>query len=267
VKLPLISIIIPSLNSKKFLKDTLYSVKHQSYKNFEIIISDGGSKDSTLKIIKSYNFRNIKIISRFDNGVSQALNRGFLLASGNVLCWLNTSDFYLSKDTLLNVANAFQKKIDFAFGHMCVVSEKGKIISENIAHYPLKKSFEYQNNLFTGSLFFTKNTWRQFRGFKEKYKIMFEYQLIDFLFKNCKGYLIDNFLAGWRIHNNSLSMLNKDLAYKESKEIYYKKKKISLFLAKLWRIYALFKQDNLLKLSLKKIYSSKIGKHWKSSFI
>ena len=55
-ELPLISIIIPTLNSAKFLKECLDSVKKQTYKNIEVLIIDGGSKDSTVEIIKSYCF-------------------------------------------------------------------------------------------------------------------------------------------------------------------------------------------------------------------
>lgn len=91
--LPLVSIITPSLNQGRFIRDTIGSVLGQDYPRLEHIIIDGGSTDDTLEILRSYGER-IIWRSAPDLGQADAVNHGFRLARGDILGWLNSDDTY-----------------------------------------------------------------------------------------------------------------------------------------------------------------------------
>lgn len=90
---PLVSIITPSYNQGKFIRATIESVLSQDYENIEYIVVDGGSTDETLSILKEYEGR-LKYISEPDHGQSDAINKGFRMAKGLIVAWLNSDDVY-----------------------------------------------------------------------------------------------------------------------------------------------------------------------------
>ena len=101
-----ISIITVSYNSEKTLKITLNSVKDQTYKKIEHIIIDGNSADKTVSIAKQYPHIS-KIISKPDNGIYDAMNKGLKIATGDIICFLNSDDFYASNNVLSSVNKIF----------------------------------------------------------------------------------------------------------------------------------------------------------------
>jgi glycosyltransferase involved in cell wall biosynthesis len=90
-RLPLVSIVTPSLNQGRFIADTIESVRAQDYPRIEHIVMDGGSRDETPAIVARYLDR-LTWISEPDAGQSHAINRGLRMASGEILSWLNTDD-------------------------------------------------------------------------------------------------------------------------------------------------------------------------------
>ena len=92
---PLISIVIPSFNQGQFIEQTIASVIGQSYSNIELIVIDGGSTDNTVEVIGKYQHAIHHVISEPDYGQADAINKGFRLARGDILAWLNSDDFYL----------------------------------------------------------------------------------------------------------------------------------------------------------------------------
>src|SRR5258708_7362828 len=89
-----VSIITPSFNQGKFIRATIESVLSQDYPNVEYIIMDGGSTDETAAVVKDYASR-LTFISENDRGQSHAINKGFRMARGSILAWLNSDDVYL----------------------------------------------------------------------------------------------------------------------------------------------------------------------------
>ena len=91
---PLISIITPSLNQRRFIEATIDSVLSQDYPNIEYIVVDGGSTDGTQEVLAKYDGR-LQWISEPDRGQSDAINKGFRRAKGEILAWLNSDDTYM----------------------------------------------------------------------------------------------------------------------------------------------------------------------------
>ena len=136
-----ISIITVTKNSEKFLRQNISSVKSQNYKNFEHIFVDGNSEDKTLKIIKSYKKKKIKlIINKNDKGLYHAMNVGIKNSSGDIIGILNSDDIYF-KNTLKIVNKYFNenKDLDFLFGsvykHKLLSGFKPNIINWSFGFY------------------------------------------------------------------------------------------------------------------------------------
>lgn len=91
---PLVSVVTPSYNQGQFIRATIESVLNQNYPHLEYIIMDGGSTDETAAVVKDYASR-LTFISERDRGQSHAINKGFHMARGTILSWLNSDDVFL----------------------------------------------------------------------------------------------------------------------------------------------------------------------------
>lgn len=91
---PLVSVVMPTRNHARFIRDAIDSVLDQNYEKVELIVMDGASTDDTVNILKSYGDR-ISWVSEPDNGQTDAINKGMLQASGEVLAYLNSDDILL----------------------------------------------------------------------------------------------------------------------------------------------------------------------------
>lgn len=100
---PLISIITITLNSERFLEQTITSVVSQTYENVEYIVVDGGSQDGTLEIIKRHESRIDKWLSEPDQGIADAMNKGLQYATGDFVLFLHSDD-YLCHENVLSEA-------------------------------------------------------------------------------------------------------------------------------------------------------------------
>lgn len=125
---PLISVVTPSYNQGRFIEKAILSVANQSYRNLEYIIIDGGSTDQTLDVLNKHSSLIDFWVSEPDMGQSHALNKGFSRATGDIICWLNSDDYFLP-DTLEVVAEEFSNnKLDILIGQSYNFYENGKHI-------------------------------------------------------------------------------------------------------------------------------------------
>lgn len=104
---PLVTIVTPSYNQGSFIRGTIESVLSQDYPHVEYIIMDGGSTDETASVVKDYASR-LTFISEKDRGQSHAINKGFRMAKGSILAWLNSDDLYLP-GCIRSAVNTFQQ--------------------------------------------------------------------------------------------------------------------------------------------------------------
>lgn len=113
---PKITIVTPSYNQGDYIEETIRSIVLQNYPNLEYIVMDGGSNDRTLEILEQYKDAISICVSEKDKGQSDALIKGFNLASGDFLNWINSDDI-LSKMGLFHIASASLKNPEANFIH------------------------------------------------------------------------------------------------------------------------------------------------------
>lgn len=123
---PKISVVVPSFNQAVYLEETLLSIINQSYSNFELIVIDGGSSDDSIEIIKKYSDNIAFWVSEKDNGQTHAINKGFKIAKGDLVCWMNSDDVFC-EDAFLNIAELYCKypDVDVFYGDKVHIDYKG----------------------------------------------------------------------------------------------------------------------------------------------
>lgn len=158
---PLVSIVTPSYNQGKFIEDTILSVKNQDYPNIEHIVVDGGSTDDTLEILRKYeNEYNLRWISEPDEGQSDAVNKGFRMAKGEIIGWLNSDDVYFTRDVISYVVGEFKKDsdIDVIYGDTAVINSNNIIIMVIIHAHTAYNQLRILNQIGQPATFFKINT-------------------------------------------------------------------------------------------------------------
>src|SRR5882757_342896 len=113
---PRISIITPSYNQAAYIEQTICSVLGQGYSNLEYIIIDGGSTDGSVDIIRKYENRLAYWVSEKDRGQTHAINKGLERATGEIIGYLNSDDYYLD-GALAGIADVFGRHPDLDLLH------------------------------------------------------------------------------------------------------------------------------------------------------
>ncbi|MCC6255622.1 MAG: glycosyltransferase [Ignavibacteriaceae bacterium] len=144
---PLISVITPSYNQGDFVEETIKSVLNQSYTNIEYIFIDGGSTDRTMNIVEKYKDKIRIIIHEKDKGQTDAINKGFKLAKGELVGWVNSDDILYS-DCVENIVALYDmNKTAAVFYHSYndMINESGSLIKTYQHKIPNRKHLLFSN--------------------------------------------------------------------------------------------------------------------------
>ena len=119
-----ISIITVCYNSQDTIHTCMESILSQTYQDLEHIIIDGCSTDNTLEIVRSYTSENIKVFSEADDGIYDAMNKGFYKATGDVVAFLNSDDYYSNPEVIQNVMRKFgATEVAYVYGDIDYINE------------------------------------------------------------------------------------------------------------------------------------------------
>lgn len=193
-----VSIITVVFNGEKFLEQTIQSVLNQTYKNVEYIIIDGGSTDKTLKIIEKYEDRLTYWISEKDDGIYDAMNKGILKATGELVGIINSDDYYSENTAIGNIVDAYQINglPDVLYGNMKLINpdtNQFKII------YPSILDLKFDMSLNHPTCFLKRELY-EIKLFDTNFKICADYDLLLFFYiNNKKLFYINQIITTMRI--------------------------------------------------------------------
>jgi glycosyltransferase involved in cell wall biosynthesis len=214
---PKISIVTVSYNMVDYIEDTILSVISQQYPNLEYIVIDGGSKDGTLDIIKKYEPWISYWISEPDNGMYDAIQKGFKVATGDVMAYLNSDDKY-HYNTFFTVGTIFTSHDDvqWLLGRASFYNDEGTIVDVK----DLKKWSKF--NYYLGdykwiqqeSVFWKKELWIK-AGSKIDTNLKYagDYELWLRFFRFAKLYSCETIFAGFRFRTKDQLSLEKIDSY------------------------------------------------------
>jgi glycosyltransferase involved in cell wall biosynthesis/ADP-heptose:LPS heptosyltransferase len=202
-KLPLVSIVTPVFNAEKWIERCINSILSQDYPRIEHIIVDGGSKDNTLKICGRY--KHLVVHSRPDRGQSDAINKGFSIATGEILAWLCADDEY--EPNAVSVAvQELQKGAQFVMGNSRFIDADGKFISDHPANqYPFYDHtmlirFWKFTPISQPATFWQRGLWEASGPLRENLYFAMDYDLWLRMSQRTKFARVPTFLAKYRIH-------------------------------------------------------------------
>lgn len=211
---PKISIITCTFNSEKFLEKALKSVENQTYKNFEHIINDSHSSDTTLQIIQDYVNRNrnqypIKVINCEPKGVGNALNVATEHASGEIIHYLHSDDYYIDTHALEKVARIFDENPNLVWltGNFALEWRGKKIIlpQTHILKPNLEIALSIMNFISHENTFVKTEAVKKYGGFIETKEEPVEYSLWLKLQKYHHPLIVNDEFAVFIIHEGSTS--------------------------------------------------------------
>jgi glycosyltransferase involved in cell wall biosynthesis len=204
--LPKISIVTPNYNGAKYLEETILSVLNQNYPNLEYIIIDGGSTDDSIKIIEKYEKKLSFWVSEKDNGIYDALNKGFKKSTGQIMGWINSDDLLIPK-SLYTIAEIFSLKgVHWLQGNPSLIDKSGRITNCSTITKWSKFDFHLGNYRWVQqeSTYWTRDLWEKSGSFIDTsliYAADFELWLRFFQFE--KMYVTTAPIGSFRQHSNS----------------------------------------------------------------
>ncbi len=215
--MPKFSIITINLNNSAGLEKTIYSVRNQTYRDFEHIIVDGGSTDESLRIIDKYRDGFSYWVSETDTGIYNAMNKGIQKATGDYCFFLNSGDSLFQFDTLNHVSKSIVNQEIYYCDVMLVYNQNRKIRKthpeNNLLYYLSYEMICHQGILFRRDILHKMNL------FSEKYKYCSDYEMLIKMildpmirFKKINEVLSDYDMQGFSNHPDSGGKISAEKA-------------------------------------------------------
>lgn len=208
MNIPLISVLLPSYNHERYIKEAILSVLNQTYKNIELIVIDDGSSDKSNDIIKDLqNKYSFKYIHRENKGLIKTFEELLNYANGDYISLFSSDDVYMNNkiEVLVNYLEN-NEEYDVAYSKISIMDANSNII--NYIHENYRSGYIF-DNLLKGDFFINGLGALIRTDIYKKYQRTDSYiddlQLWLKISKNHKFGFIDEYLACYRIHNNHLS--------------------------------------------------------------
>lgn len=213
----LVSIITPSYNQAKYLEKTIKSVLDQDYPEIEYIVIDGGSTDGSVEILRKYETRLAGWISEPDRGQTDAINKGFARASGEVLAWLNSDDIlepgavreavaYLQQHPAAGMVYGDCNFIDAAdrvIGKFAAAQTDYRRLRQGYVHIPQQASF------------FRTDLWRRVGPLDPSFYFAMDYDLWVRLARLAPLHYTPRLWANFRLHGDAKTIAADDRCWPE----------------------------------------------------
>jgi len=235
---PLVSIVTPSYNQAKFLQRTIESVLSQTYPNIEYIIMDGGSSDGSLEIIKKYADRISYWESKKDKGQTDAINKGFARASGQLYAWLNSDDTYTpgAIQEMVEYMNA-HPDVGMVYGDCNFIDANdsiiGKFNAQQTDYQRLRNGFVH---IPQQSAFWRSKLYKQVGPLDETIYFAMDYDLWLRLARISTIKYFPRLWANFRLHGDAKTIADDDRCWPDMIKIHYRDggKKLSPIVWKYW---------------------------------
>ncbi len=220
----LVSIITPSYNQGRFLEATIRSVLEQDYPEIEYFVMDGGSNDESPQILQRYSDRLAGWVSEKDRGQTDAINKGFARAHGELLAWINSDDTY--------EPGAIRKAVQFArehpqagffYGDANFIDENGRVIGRfPAAQTDLKRLRQGYVHVPQQATFFRADLWRQVGPLDPSFYFAMDYDLWVRLAKLAPPVYTPQLWANFRLHGGGKTVAADDRCWPEMLKVHYR---------------------------------------------
>ncbi len=225
VELPLVSVITPSYNQARFLEATIRSVLEQDYPRIEYFILDGGSTDGSLDIIKKYAPRLAGWVSEKDEGQTDAINKGFARATGEILAWLNSDDTY--EPGAVREAVEFLRgrpEVGMVYGEANYIDENGRVIGRFPAaqtdYTRLRRGYVH---IPQQASFWRADLWKKIGPLDPSFYFAMDYDLWVRLARiSTLQYLPGQVWANFRLHAGGKSVVADSRCWPEMLKVHYR---------------------------------------------
>jgi glycosyltransferase involved in cell wall biosynthesis len=230
---PLVSIITPSYNQAAYLKAAIESVLSQEYPHIEYIVIDGGSTDGSQDIIQGYSSQLAGWLSEPDAGQTEAINKGFNRATGDIFAWLNSDDVY-QPGAIRQAVDFFQThpEIGMVYGQANYIDSAGNVIGRfPAAETDYKRLLRGYVHIPQQSAFFRGNLWSMVGPLDPSFFFAMDYDLWVRLAAVTAVAFVERTWANFRIHTDAKTSNAVDQCWPEMLRVYnrYAGGKFSIF--------------------------------------
>jgi len=220
---PKISIVTPVLNSARYLEEAMTSVLDQGYPNLEYIVVDGGSTDGSVDIIRQHAAKLHWSASERDNGMYDALNKGFAHSSGEIMGWISATD-KLHPDSLLVVGSVFREHpdVDWITGIPTAFDEQGSVTRVASLRRWTRWRFLAGANRYIQqeSTFWRRRLWERAGGYVDGSRRMAsDFELWVRFFRHARLHPVTALIGGFRVHSDSLGLQELEACHQIQNEI------------------------------------------------
>jgi len=225
VALPVVSIVTPSFNQARFLEATIQSVLAQDYPRIEYIVADGGSTDGSLDIVKKYAHKIAWWVSEKDRGQTEAINKGFARATGQIFAWLNSDDTYEPRAVGRAVKYLLeQREAGMVYADCNYINEQGRVIGKfPAAQTDLARLRRGYVHIPQQTMFFRAELWKQVGPLDPSFYFAMDYDLWTRIASRAElKYLAGQTWANFRIHASGKTVAADDRCWPEMLRVHYR---------------------------------------------